>query len=133
MSRVRILVPIDGSEASERALRFAAEFTRRFDGTLHVVHVTDRETEATEQIVARAEEILAEEEVSGEPSVSLDLQLAFRSANRVGDDIVDLVGEGDYDHVVMGHHGDGTVDRLILGSAAETVVRGCSVPVTVVP
>jgi len=133
VSRVRVLVPIDGSETSERALRFAAEFSRRFEGTLHVVHVTDRETEATEQIVARAEEILEEEGVPGEPSVSLDFQLTFRSANRVGDDIVDFVQEGDYDHVVMGHHGDGAVDRLILGSAAETVVRGCAVPVTVVP
>ena len=133
MSRVRVLVPIDGSETSERALRFAAEFSRRFEGTLHVVHVTDRETEATEQIVARAEEILEEEGVPGEPSVSLDFQLTFRSANRVGDDIVDFVEEGDYDHVVMGHHGDGTVDRLILGSAAETVLRAGEVPVTVVP
>ena len=133
MSPVRILVPIDGSDASERALRFAADLCRRFEGTLHVVHVTDRETEATEQLVERAREILAEEGIHDDPSISLDLDLSFRSANRVGEDVVDLAREGGYDHVVMGHHGDGTVDRLILGSAAETVLRAGEVPVTVVP
>lgn len=133
MRRVRILVPIDGSESSERALRFAAELCRRFDGTLHVVHVTDRETEATERLVERAKEILAEEGIPDDPSISLDLELSFRSATRVGEDVVELAEEEGYDHVVMGHHGAGTVDRLILGSAAETVLRAGAVPVTVVP
>ena len=130
---MRILVPIDGSDTSERALRFAAELCRRFSGTLHVVHVTDRETEATQRLVERARGILAEEGIPGDPSISLDLELSFRAANRVGEDIVELAGEGDYDHVVMGHHGDGAVDRLIIGSAAETVVRAGNVPVTIVP
>ena len=133
MSPLRILVPIDGSETSERALRFAAEFARRFEGSLHVVHVSDRETDATEQLIERAREILSEEGVQGDPSISLDLELSFRTANRVGEDVVEIATEGDYDHVVMGHHGEGTVDRLILGSAAETVLRAGEVPVTVVP
>lgn len=130
---MRILVPIDGSDVSERALRFAAEFSRRFEATLHVVHVTDAETDATEQVVDRAKQVLAEEGVADEPSVSTDTELSFRSANRIGEDILALTKEGDYDHVVMGHHGSGAVERLILGSAAETVVRAGEVPVTVVP
>jgi len=130
---VRILAPVDGSDTSERALRFAAELSRRFEGTIHVVHVTDQQTEATERILERAEAILEEEGIPGTPAVSLDLELTFRASDRVGDDIVALVEEGEYDHVVMGHHGAGAVDRLILGSAAETVVRAGEVPVTVVP
>ena len=130
---MRILVPIDGSEASERALRFAAELCRRFEGVLHVVHVTDRETDATERLIERAREILAEEGIQDDPSITLDMELSFRSAKRVGEDVVELAREGEYDHVVMGHHGEGTVDRLILGSAAETVLRAGEVPVTVVP
>ena len=133
MSVVRVLVPVDGSEVSERAIRFAAEFARRFEAELHVVHVTDAETEASDRIVERARDILEEEGVADEPSVSIDGSLEFRSANRVGEDIVELATEEGYDHVVMGHHGEGTVDRLILGSAAETVLRAGEVPVTVVP
>jgi nucleotide-binding universal stress UspA family protein len=33
----------------------------------------------------------------------------------------------------MGHHGSGAVQRAILGSAAEAVVRSESVPVTIIP
>ena len=130
---MRILVPVDGSDCSERALRFAAEMSRRYEGSLKVVHVTDVETEATELIVERAREVLAEEGIVDEATVSIDLELAFRSANRIGDDILELAEDGDFDHVVMGHHGSGAVERLILGSAAETVVRAGEVPATVVP
>ena len=133
MSDVRILVPVDGSAVSERALRFAAELSRRFSGELHVVHVTDAETEGSDLVVERAREILDEEGVVNEPSVSLDHELEFRAADRIGEDIVELALDEGYDHVVMGHHGSGPVDRLILGSAAETVLRAGAVPVTVVP
>lgn len=44
-----------------------------------------------------------------------------------------MVAEEGYDHVVMGHHGSGMVDRAMLGSAAETVVDAKEVPVTIVP
>ena len=130
---MRVLVPVDGSESSERALRFAADLIRGIDGELDVVHVTDVETEATEQLLERAREILAEEGVDDVPEVEIDLNLTFRGADQVGKDILAIVEEEGYDHVVMGHHGSGAVDRLILGSAAETVLRSGDVPVTVVP
>jgi nucleotide-binding universal stress UspA family protein len=128
-----VLVPIDGSECSFRALDFAIEFVRRFEASLHVVHLSDSETDATDQILDRARQRLREEGVADEPEVSTDVNLAFRPAERVGKDIVELVSERGYDHVVMGHHGDGAVERAILGSAAHTVVKEESVPVTIVP
>lgn len=130
---MEILVPIDGSEPSERALRFAADLGRRFEASLQVVHISDAETEATEQILDRAREILTEEGVEGELEVSIDVDLGFRTADQVGEAILELVEEEGYDHVVMGHHGGGVVDRVMLGSAAETVVRADEVPVTIVP
>jgi nucleotide-binding universal stress UspA family protein len=35
--------------------------------------------------------------------------------------------------VVMGTHGRGGIDRLLLGSVAEAVIRASAVPVTTVP
>jgi nucleotide-binding universal stress UspA family protein len=128
-----ILVPIDGSECSFRALDFAIEFARRFEGSLHVVHISDSETDATDEILERASGKLREEGVSDEPEVSTDVDLAFRPAERVGKDILDLVSERGYDHVIMGHHGAGAVERMMLGSAAHTVIKKESVPVTIVP
>jgi nucleotide-binding universal stress UspA family protein len=130
---MNVLVPVDGAEPSFRALEFAAEFSRRYEAGLHVVHVTDRETDATEAILERAREALEEEGIEDTPELSTDLELSSRPARKVGQDILDLVEERDYDHVVMGHQDSGTVERAILGSAAETVIQSDEVPVTIVP
>lgn len=128
-----ILVPIDGSECSFRALDFAIEFAERFEAALHVVHVSDAETDATDEILSRARERLEEAGVDDDPEISTDVDLSFRPAETVGKDILKLVAERGYDHVVMGHHGGGTVERAMLGSAANTVVNEEAVPVTIVP
>jgi nucleotide-binding universal stress UspA family protein len=128
-----ILAPIDGSDCSFRALEFAAEMAKRYDGSLHVVHFSDEETEATDTIRERARKVLDGEGVDADPEVETDVDIEFQPGNRVGDAILDLVAEHHYDHVVMGHHGSSTVERAILGSAAETVLRSERVPVTVIP
>lgn len=130
---MRLLVPVDGSDCSERALRFGAEMARRFEADLHVVHITDMETEATEVIIERAREILVEEGIDDVPEVDIELDLGFRSSSKVGEAILEIATEEGYDHVVMGHHGSGAVERAILGSAAETVIQSDDVVVTVVP
>ena len=131
---MKVLVPIDGSDNSYRALRFAIEMANRFSGTLHVIHITDAAGEASEQILERARTILEEEGISDTPEVVTDVRLEnIRYANRVGKDVLELAEKDGYDHIVMGHHGSGMVDRAILGSAAETIVRSGEVAVTVVP
>jgi len=128
-----VLVPIDGSEGSFRALTFAAEFARNFDATLHVVHFSNEATPATDEILERAREVLESAGVESNPELSTDIQLEFRPAERVGENILELVEEDDYDHVIMSHRGSGTIERAIIGSAAQTIVRAETVPVTIVP
>lgn len=131
---MNILVPVDGSDVSFRALSFAAEMANHYDAPLHVVHITDRQNETSQEIIDRAREILEAEGIEDEPEVEIDIDLDFRPSKRIGEDILTLVEEGGYDHVVMGHHGKtGAVEKAILGSAAETVVDAQKVPVTVVP
>jgi nucleotide-binding universal stress UspA family protein len=131
---MKVLVPVDGSDCSFRALEFATEFVRRYEGEIHIVHVTDHHGEETERILDRAEAALADAGLVDDPEVVTDLRMSEpRYSNRVGKEILRLVEERDYDHVVMGHHGAGRVGRLILGSAAETVLRATTVPATTVP
>lgn len=130
---MHILVPIDGSDESVRALRMGARMVTGAGVKLSVVHFTDEETDATDSIVERAREVLDSMDVDVEPEVSMDLEIEFRPGDRIGENILALVEERDIDHVVMGHHGSGTVERAILGSAAETVLDARRVPVTVVP
>lgn len=130
---MKILVPADGSDCSFRAVEFAAEMATNYDATLHVVHITDSRDEATEEILRRARDVLDAHDVDDEPAVRTDISLDFRPSNRIGEDVLTLVEEEGYDHVVMGHHGSGAVERAILGSATETVMDAERVPVTVVP
>lgn|SRR6056297_297991 len=128
-----ILVPVDDSDCSFRALDFGADMAARYDAALHVVHFADEETDATDAVVERAARVLDAQGVSADPEVSTDFDVDVRSGGRVGSDILALVDDRGYDHVVMGHHGAGTIERAILGSAAETVLRSEKVPVTVIP
>lgn len=131
---MKILVPVDGSDCSMRALRDAVDLARSEDGTLHVVHFTDYETESTNQLERRVKETI---ESSGlDPSMEIigDIRMSdLKSADRVGRHILDLVDDGEFDHIVMGHHGTGFVEQALLGSAAKTVVEKTDVPVTIVP
>lgn len=131
---MNVLTPIDGSDCSYRALDFAAEFTQRYEGTLHVVHFANRESESTRRILSRAEERLDETGVLADPEVVSDLRISeLRYGNQIGKDILHLAEKREYDHVIMGHHGSDAVGRLLLGSAAETVIRAAETPATVIP
>lgn len=129
---MRILVPVDGSEESFRALDFGLDLASRFDGTVKVVHFSDEQTDATATVLDRAREAVEGRELADPPSVEL-IDLNVWTDSGVGKAIVKYAVEDGFDHVVMGHHGTGAVSRAILGSAAETVVRTEAVPVTVVP
>ena len=128
-----VLVAVDGSDNSMRALRFGVEFADRFDASMDVVHVTDNETEATEAVVDRAGEVLDSVGVDVDPEVDVAATMEIPTAREAAKRLLELVFDRGYDHVVIGHHGAGTFERAILGSASESVVRGTPVPVTVVP
>lgn len=131
---MRVLAPIDGSDCCFRALEFAVEFVTRYEGTLHVVHITDYAGESTDEILGDARDMLDEAGVTDNPEIVTDTRMSDpRYANRVGKDILRIADEDDYDHIVMGHHGTGRIGRAVLGSAARTVVRAVQHPVTVVP
>lgn len=128
-----LLAPIDGSDCSFRALEFATGMATQYDATLDVVHVTDAETSATEDLRARAHTLLDSSPVEATVEVVVDLDLEFRPAEQVGETVLHLVTERGYDHVVMGHHGAEAFEKALIGSATETVVQADRVPVTIVP
>jgi nucleotide-binding universal stress UspA family protein len=129
-----VLVPVDGSKCSERALEYAAEFVTLHEGSIHVVHFTDVRGDDTAALLEKVEDKLSAAGLDDDPEVVVDIRLSnLRSSGRVGRDVLDYLDNHEFDHVVMGHHGQGRVERLILGSATEKVVRGTEVPVTVVP
>lgn len=137
----KILVPVDGSEASTRALRVAAERARITNGELHVLHV-DPPMHYEEMRVYVVREDL--EKVRAEASRRvLDAAAQVASSEKVAHTehlrhgevahvIADLVKSLDIEEVVMGTRGMGTLGTLLLGSVAYRVVHLVHVPVTLV-
>lgn len=131
---MKVLVPIDGSDCSFRALEFAIELVTQFEGTLQVVHITDYTGETTDQIIEQARDMLVDAGIESHPEIVTDTRMSNpRYANQVGKDILQIAEEQEYDHIVMGHHGTGRIGRAVLGSAAETVIRAVEHPATIIP
>ncbi|MFC7134553.1 MULTISPECIES: universal stress protein [Salinibaculum] len=138
----RILVPLDESDPSKKALDFAVE--QYPEATLVAVHAIDPhdlepmtgiETigsydELISNYEKRAKRILNKARETAEAS-GVDIETE-RLSGRAGRAIVDYVEDNDIDHVVIGSHGRRGTTRVLLGSVAETVIRRSPVPVTVV-
>ena len=137
----RILVPTDGSAGVERAIEQAAELAAVHGAELHSVYVlntanfaslpmetswegvSDMLREDGEEALERVRTILEGYEVP------VRTHLIEGSPAR---EIVDFATEEGCDLIVMGTHGRGGIDRLLLGSVAERVVRGSPIPVLTV-
>ncbi|MFC6988592.1 universal stress protein [Haloplanus sp. GCM10025708] len=138
----QILVPVDGSEPSEKALDFALEqFPDADVVALTVVDPTDigyASIEATpntfqklhEAARKEAERVLGEaRDRAAERDREIGTETSVGAPSRA---IVDYAEEHDVDQIVIGSHGRKGVTRVLLGSVAEAVVRRSPVPVTVV-
>ena len=138
-----VLVPTDGSAEGERAVTHAIDLAGVHGArivALYVVNpasygglpmetawdgVADALREEGQRAVERVESIAAERA----PGVPVETHVLEGSPSRV---IVDSARTAGCDLVVMGTHGRGGIDRLLLGSVAERVVRSAPVPVLTV-
>lgn len=135
----RLLVPMDGSTLSERALAYAlenhpdasitvltvvAEPSVMMGGAMSIAFEDDLEAAAEE----RGEEVFDRaREIAADHDREIDTVVAIGRPARA------IVSRAeDYDTVVIGSHGGSVIDRLFVGNVAETVFRRSPVPVTVV-
>lgn len=141
----RILVPIDGSDTSERAL---SEAIKLADGKaqLRLLHVVEEiyplDAEgyafidyAALRDVARSsgERLLARAgEQASQAGAAVDTLLLEAEGERVASVIDREAGSWPADLIVIGSHGRTGFSRMLFGSVAEGVVRGASVPVLLV-
>ncbi len=126
----RILVPLDGSELAEQALRHAADMARAFSAQLHLVRIvpvaalqvvrggtmSDLESE-----VAEAREYLVglEQRLTDD---GIEVQHHVRQGD-VAEEIMEQAREADCDVIVMSTHGRSGIARWVYGSIADRVLR----------
>jgi nucleotide-binding universal stress UspA family protein len=138
-----VLVPTDGSAGSDRIVEHAAELADEHGATLHLLYVVDTASFAGLPMDSSVEGIAAALEEEGRTSLEdatatverVAPGVAVERAIREGSpatEIIEYARDGDCDLVAMGTHGRGGLNRLLLGSVAERVVRNSSVPVLTV-
>jgi len=141
----RIFVPVDGSPTSIAGLNEALRLARNQKAKLRLIHIVDQrmvfstvETgmnidpvldalkSGGERILERAAKLAASRGVRPETEMNEN------AAHRVADVIVARARRWRADLIVMGTHGRRGVNRLVLGSDADLVVRNSPVPVLLV-
>ena len=138
----RILVPVDGSEPSNKALVAALQLAREAGGRVRLLQVFDELAyvsgfEMTTQVLQSArdyaqrilDDTLAIANASGVPA---DTLLVDTVGARLGEVVADEARAWEADLVVVGTHGRRGVGRVLLGSGAEQVIRLAPVPVLAV-
>lgn len=134
----RILLPTDGSEGNGRAIRQAIELAAETGAELHVLFVVEDMPYAPEMADESIEMQLRE---IGEGAIEtiraraeeagIELQTAIEEG-MPHREILEYTDSEGIDLIVMGTHGRSGLDRYLLGSVTERVVRTAEVPVLTV-
>ena len=148
----KILVGVDGSENSEKALDYALEIADKFSASVHILNVFQPPPELGYQ-----PNMLQQPQASGYPQEPIGYQsniasfikdlrkvheaVLSRAAERAtklkpalkitaelkeGDapsQIVETAANGQFDLIVIGHRGDSKIKELFLGSTSERVAH----------
>jgi nucleotide-binding universal stress UspA family protein len=134
----RIVVPLDGSVLAEAALWAAIDLAGKDGATLLLIRAAQAHTlpgadpvEAQVRAIREADEYLA----------SVARRLKDKGVERVeahvwygppAAAIVEAASFQKADLIVMGSHGRSGLGRLVLGSVAESVLRGTTIPILIV-
>jgi len=138
MAPEHVLVPMDGSPLSKKALKVALE--ERADASITVLHVIDptqpgysypiefdldaEPLHGSEEWYDRAEE-LADQLFSEARELAEKYDDDVETEKRVGEPgraIVEFASDSDIDEIIIGSHGRTDEERPLLGSVTETVV-----------
>jgi nucleotide-binding universal stress UspA family protein len=135
-----ILFPTDDSVSTEATTEHAREIAHERDATVHVLYVIDDRSFLTLDDEVQSE-VLDELRADGEAATDavaaeleadgIDVKTALARGDPA-DEILAYAENAGIDLVTMGTRGDDYTENM-LGSTAQTVVSGSSVPVLTVP
>ncbi|GGP21896.1 universal stress protein YxiE [Thermocladium modestius] len=138
----KILVAIDGSPQSSKALDIAIDMAKRFESKLYIVHVIEEQKymlainyppaypEMVDSLLKNAKELLDEAAKKAmEQGVNAEQLLERGDA---ASKIIDAADNLCVDMIVMGSRGLRGVTKFLLGSVSERVVKYSKRPVMVI-
>jgi nucleotide-binding universal stress UspA family protein len=136
----RILVPIDFSEHSKNALRYAINFAKIFQSKLHLIYVLEPVIYPADfsmgQIAFPSMDVeldsRAKEELDKLAEREVGPQVPYETIVKTGKPFVEInesAAELNIDLIIIASHGESGVEQILFGSTAEKVVRKAPCPV----
>jgi nucleotide-binding universal stress UspA family protein len=132
----RILVATDGSERSRAAVRKGIEIARACGSALHVIYVIDESAFTSGQADVIPEDLYLNLQAEGESAVGQAKRIAEGMqvnahvlSGKPAQVITGFAARNGVDLIVVGSLGKTGLERLLLGSTAEKIIRtaGCMV------
>lgn len=133
-----ILVAIDGSDPSNKALEAACAMAKSFDAELYLVHSPQLETTmiavgytvvdlpVTPERIAEAGQAVMDAAVARAIELGVTPAGTTIGTGDATDDILDASKLNDVDLIVMGRRGLGSLASLFLGSVSQKVAHGAT-------
>lgn len=140
----QILVPVDGSPTSNRALQEALSVAKQQNAQLALIHVledvwyVDNESylnysELQKSIHSMGEKILAQaNDAAMQAGITATVKLLEARGDRIANLIISEAKRWPADLIVIGTHGRSGFSHMLFGSVAEGVVRTAPVPVLLI-
>lgn len=141
----KILVPLDGSQLAEKVLPHVAALGKSFGSELTLATVVEFSLGVTGAKLEAIPEALAETKAAQRAEAMLYLMKVQKDLKEQGVNAAVVALDGDvaseiiayaeqqkFDLIAMATHGRSGIDRFIMGSVAEKVLRGAIKPVLLI-
>jgi nucleotide-binding universal stress UspA family protein len=136
----KILVPIDFSDYSKKALQYSVKFSKRFEADITLIYVIEPAVYPADfsmgQIAVPAADMdlheRAREELKNLARLEIGDDVNVEIILKTGKPFVEIIetaNEIDADLIIIATHGHTGVEHLLFGSTAEKVVRKAPCPV----
>jgi nucleotide-binding universal stress UspA family protein len=140
MSFKKVLIAIDGEPVAVRAAETGVDLAQALGAEVAFVHVVDASLAYSGDTGPPASELIAAAKLDAKQLVAAVRQrlspqssvLEFIQVGTPSEEIVKAAKEWSADLLVIGSHGRGGMQRALLGSVAETVMRRAPCPLVVV-
>jgi nucleotide-binding universal stress UspA family protein len=139
----KILVPVDGSPASEKAAKEAVEIAKQFASKILFITVLEKPVPIWRASSVQMNYSEIEENLKKHKSEMLNNIVAESNCSCVfydkrvvlgepAEEILNYAGDGDFDMIVMGRRGFSKLKRFFAGSVTEKVLAEAKCPVLII-
>lgn len=135
-----ILVPIDFSNYSEKALAYASEIAQSYNAQLQVLHIIEETMHPAFSVTGKSSIFDLVPDIKDDSRKRAEKMLSnfvsdrvkskiFIQGGRAANDIIKFAKENSTDLIVIATHGLTGLEHMLLGSVTEKVVRMAHCPV----